>query len=141
MFLPSSHVISDVTKPPMQSFWPISVATSGTIAATPAGAAFQHVPATAGVEVVDVPRRAELFSGSVGLYVSHCDSAFEYCTPPSRMTWLEPAPRIALTIDCMPAAWYVVAAAPDGTDRLATQPSRQHASRRRCPGCDPGTAR
>jgi len=43
---PSSHCISGVMKPPMQSSWPISVATTGTAAATAAGATSQQAADT-----------------------------------------------------------------------------------------------
>jgi len=67
-------------------------------------------------------------SGSFGLCASHCVSAFEYWMPPSRMMWVDPVARIASTIDCMPAAWYV----PMGVLLpfaywFAVQPSRQQA--------------
>ncbi len=42
----SSQVITWVMKPPMQSLSPISVATSGTVAATISGAMSQQVLAT-----------------------------------------------------------------------------------------------
>src|SRR2546423_3352047 len=105
MLCTSSQLMSAFMNVALQLSVPISVATTGTWAATVPAVLSQQVAAAQTLKLYTCHAAARLLSGSDGLYVSHCESALEYSTPPRTITFVAPVARIAFTSSCIPAAW------------------------------------
>src|SRR4029078_5517944 len=103
---PSSHCMNGSTKAPPQSFWPNSVTTIGVVADSVVGTPSQQVCDAQALKLYTCHAAARLPVPSVGADVCHCVSAFEYCSPPSSIRFVEPVERTASTSICMPAAMY-----------------------------------